>query len=150
MEQSVATVHVPGLLQGSSASLATGQASLKPLVQGNTQLSLPTLQQTTIHLIQQLTHAVDTRVERMGRYGWRGRITQISAEHALVDWGGSTSWTLLYELYPLDEDGYPIHPGVPGNVFASARRGRAAIESASRQDIPALPNEPENNQTELF
>jgi hypothetical protein len=68
-----------------------------------------------------------------------------------VEWiGGNESWLPLYELYPLDDDGFPILPRARANIFASARRGKAAIEATFRQNASTASDKPDANQMELL
>ncbi|MFM7449077.1 MAG: hypothetical protein ACKO24_10825 [Leptolyngbyaceae cyanobacterium] len=75
-------------------------------------------------------------VERMGRYGWRGRIAAIEGQKAYVNWVGSSQWLDLLELYPLDEQGRPILPGRSPNLLDLARRARFKLKG----DFPERPS----------
>jgi hypothetical protein len=88
-----------------------------------------TLKKVTVYFQVQPAIRLNGLVERMGVYGWRGRVLQVSDDNALVNWGSRHRWHPLYELYPLDESGRPILPGTKENIFQIARSGRITLSA---------------------
>jgi hypothetical protein len=101
-----------------------------------------------IKMQEALPFAPGQWVERMGRYGWRGRITAIEGQRAYVNWGGSRQWLDLLELYPLDEQGQPVLPGRPSNLLEVARRARLNLKGdfPERQTFAQIPSLVTSNQ----
>lgn len=71
----------------------------------------PTSSQLRIHGLREATAKMHdylplkvrpgNEVQRMGRSGWRGKITKVDREQVLVNWGSSQEWLHHSEVYPL-------------------------------------------------
>lgn len=101
-----------------------------------------TLSEVVIDLCDYSPLLPGSRVQRMGRHGWSGRVITVEVSSALVEWGGkSQEWVDRTELYPLDSSGRPCIPGKSGNIQLIAQRAQILLKKLpDRQSVGDISN----------